>query len=172
VHDFTGRRDDVGTDEVVAGQPMRALQPADAPPSVRPATPVDEIKPPVLASPCSAVAASKSAQVAPGSTTATRRSGSRRTPVMADKSMTSPSQLLKPPTLCPPARTAGEVPVARAKFTAAAMSETVWHRAIRAGRVVTVPFHTARASSYDGSSGVTNSPPNDARRPAGSSVSR
>ena len=48
---------------------LRCSQPMP-PPSVRPATPVVEIRPPVVASPCAAVAASRSAQVAPGCTVA------------------------------------------------------------------------------------------------------
>ena len=50
------------------------------PPRVKPATPVVEINPPVLARPWAAVALSKSAQVAPGSTLAVQASKSTVTP--------------------------------------------------------------------------------------------
>ena len=53
---------------------LRINQPIP-PPSVSPATPVCEIRPPVLASPSACVAASKSAQVAPAWAMAVRRLG-------------------------------------------------------------------------------------------------
>ena len=70
------------------------------PPRVNPATPVVEIRPPVVASPCSAVAASRSAQVAPGCADAIRRPTS--TPIfrIGERSITTPpSQVLSPATL-------------------------------------------------------------------------
>lgn len=118
------------------------------PPRVRPATPVVEINPPVLARPCAAVDASKSAQVAPGSTLAVRAVASTVTPRMRDRSMTTPSsQTQNPATLCPPARTDSGQPAVRARLIAATMSSAEWHCAIKAGRASTMPFHTARAVS-------------------------
>ena len=60
----------------------RSSQP-EPPPSVRPATPVDETRPPVVASPCSCVARSKALQVAPPPTVAVLASGSTSTRVHA-----------------------------------------------------------------------------------------
>lgn len=49
---------DVGRPQIVDGQSVDAAQPADPVPRVRPATPVLDTMPPVLATPCRCVAAS------------------------------------------------------------------------------------------------------------------
>ncbi len=69
--------------------------------SVRPPTPVSEISPPGAARPNGCVAPSTSPQVAPPSTRARRRSGSTRTPRIADRSIIRPaSPTAWPATLC------------------------------------------------------------------------
>jgi hypothetical protein len=133
--------------QVVAGQRVLALHQPIPPPSVSPATPVLEISLPVLARPCSAVAASKSAQMAPGCTIATRRSASTATPRSADRSMTTPpSQLDSAATLWLPARTANGTPASRVRAMAAATSSTVRQRAISPGLAVTAPFQPKSAA--------------------------
>ena len=74
-----------------AAKPYIRINHPMPPPSVRPATPVCEIRPPVLASPCAWVAASKSAHVAPGSARAVRFSASTTTSRIIDRSSMIPS---------------------------------------------------------------------------------
>ena len=68
---------------------LRSNQP-DPPPSVRPATPVVETRPPVVASPCSWVARSNSPQVTPAPTRTCRASASTSIAFIGRTSMTSP----------------------------------------------------------------------------------
>ncbi len=63
----------------------------DPPPSVRPPTPVVEIRPPVVATPCAWVAPSTAPHVAPPPTTATRASGEIVTELILRRSSTTPS---------------------------------------------------------------------------------
>ena len=77
------------------------------PPSVRPATPVVEMMPPVVARLCSWVAALKSPQVAPPCARAVRFPGSTLTARIPDRSATTPSSTVpKPGTLWLPPRMA------------------------------------------------------------------
>ncbi len=69
---------------------LRSSQPLPLP-SVRPAIPVVEKRPPVTARPCSWVAASNSPQVRPASARAVRVSGSTVIPFIGERSITMPS---------------------------------------------------------------------------------
>ena len=125
----------------------RSSQP-EPPPSVRPATPVDETRPPVVASPCGCVARSKSLQVAPPPTVAVFASGSTSTLFMRRMSMTSPpSTVLAPATLWPPERIATSRPLACAWASAAWTSATDSHWAMSAGRRSIMALKIERASS-------------------------
>ena len=119
------------------------------PPSVKPATPVVEMRPPVDARPNACASASKSFQSRPGCTTARRAAGSTRTPRMPDRSMTiPPSTVEKPGIECAPERTAISSPSLRAVVTARATSAAPAHLTITAGRVVSnMPFQIGAASS-------------------------
>ena len=80
---------------------------------------------------------------------------------IAERSITIPSShTAVPATLWPPPRTAISRSRSRAKRTAAATSAVPLQRAISRGRRSTVPFHTARASSYPSWSGAITSPRN------------
>ena len=93
------------------------------PPRVKPATPVLETSPPVVARACACVSWSTSAQTAPPPTSARRAAGSTRTSRIGDRSITIPPSLVeKPATLWPPPRTATGRSWARAKPTAAMTS--------------------------------------------------
>src|SRR5450755_2476565 len=67
---------------------LRISQPMP-PPSVNPATPVEETRPPVVASPCACVSWSTSAQTAPPPTVARRALGSTWTSLIGDRSITT-----------------------------------------------------------------------------------
>ena len=85
----------------------------------------------------------------------------RRRARIAERSITMPSsQTAVPATLWPPPRTAISRSRSRANRTAAATSAVPLQRAISRGRRSTVPFHTARASSYPSWSEVITSPRN------------
>jgi hypothetical protein len=79
--------DDIGGEQVVAGEAVLGLQPA----SVSPATPVLETVPPVVARPKACVSRSSSAQITPACTCAVRRVGSTRMPFIGERSITMPS---------------------------------------------------------------------------------
>jgi hypothetical protein len=71
-----------------------------------------------------------------------------RTARIADRSITSPSSTTAvPATLCPPPRTASGSPCSAAKRTAVATSSASPQRAITAGYLSIMPFHTRRADS-------------------------
>ena len=74
-----------------AARPYLRINHPIPPPSVSPATPVCEIKPPGLANPCACVAASKSAHVAPGCTRAVRPGASTTTSRIGERSSMIPS---------------------------------------------------------------------------------
>ena len=146
-----------------AARPNFRISQPMPPPRVRPATPVWEIRPPVLASPCACVAASKSAHVAPACTRAVRASGSTTTSRIRERSSMIPSSHeLRPARLCPPLRIASGSPLSRANPTTETTSSVVRHRAMTAGRLSNHPFHRARASSYPSSPATSATPPNPA----------
>jgi hypothetical protein len=118
------------------------------PPSVSPPTPVWLMTPPVVASPCGAVARSKSDQSAPPATRAARLWGSTRTDLISERSIITPlSQTESPATEWPPPRTETPRSFSRAKRTARVTSSAPAQRAINAGRRSIAPFQTRRASS-------------------------
>jgi len=118
------------------------------PPSVRPATPVVEMMPPVVASPNACVAALKSPQVAPPSARAVRFAGSTRTPRIREKSITTPpSQVPNPGTLWPPPRIARSTPFSRPKSPAAMTSPALALRTMTLGCLSIIALYTLRASS-------------------------
>ena len=85
---------------------MRSSQPLPEP-IVKPATPVDDTRPPVTARPCACVAASSSPHSTPGWTHAMRRVGSTWIAFSGERSMTiPPSVVANPGAECDPARTA------------------------------------------------------------------
>ena len=85
---------------------LRSSHP-EPPPSVSPATPVVETRPPVVARPWAWVTRSTSAQMAPPPTLTMRRSTSTSMSAMPRMSSTTPSSHSdRPATECPPARTA------------------------------------------------------------------
>ena len=104
--------------------------------NVNPEMPVWEIIPPVDARPCTWHSRSNSDHSVPAAATATRRSGSTRTPCIRRVSISIPlsSIVLEPDTLWPPPRTAIGRPFARAKAIAAWMSATPMQRTITPGR--------------------------------------
>ena len=105
------------------------------PPRVRPATPVVEMIPPVVASPKLCAAWSKSPQSHPPCTRAIRRSGSMRIPFIELRSSTIPSSTVpNPGTLCAPSRMASGNPLSRAASTAIRTSVTSTARRIARGR--------------------------------------
>ncbi len=131
------------------------------PPSVVPAMPAAEYGAPGVASPKACVSWSKPPQVTPGCARAVRRSGSTRTPVRPDRSISiAPSPVPRPARLCPAPRTATGRPCSRATATACSTSATPVQRAITSGRRSTAAFHTPRARSYPSSPGSTISPRN------------
>jgi hypothetical protein len=126
---------------------LRSSQP-DPPPSVSPATPVVETRPPVVARPCTWVARSTSAQMAPPPTRATRRSASTSMSAMPRTSSTTPSSHReRPATEWPPARTATGRPWSRANASAATTSSTATHSATRCGRRSIIVLNSVQVSS-------------------------
>ncbi len=113
-----------------------------------PATPVLEIRPPVVASPNAWVRRSNSDHVAPAPQRAVRSGASTVTRLSARRSMTTPPSLTpSPATEWPPPRTATGSSDPRAYASASATSSSSQQRAISAGRRSTIPLNTARASS-------------------------
>src|SRR5215475_2029050 len=105
------------------------------PPSVRPAIPVVETRPPVVARPKACVSRSNSPQVTPASAWTALPCRSTRTLFIGDRSIIRPpSQTALPETLWPPPRTDTNRPLFRAKFTAAITSalSTTWRPVIAA----------------------------------------
>ena len=74
---LAGRRDELDRGEGVAGQAVARSSQPEPPPSVSPATPVLETRPPVVASPYACVRRSNSAHVAPAPSARPRRAGRR-----------------------------------------------------------------------------------------------
>ena len=127
---------------------LRSSQP-EPPPSVKPATPVVDTRPPVVASPCSCVAASNSPQVTPAPQRAVR---SRRVHLDRPSSCARRRPGRRRPSTCPrpsgpPLRTAVGSPFSRPNRTAAATSSALAHCAITAGRLSIIALKSARASS-------------------------
>ena len=127
---------------------LRSSQPLPLP-SVSPAIPVVEKRPPVTASPCSCVAASNSPQVKPG-----LRARRPRVRIDVDLPSSATGRSRSPPSqVRSQARSARRRaprpsrPPSRAKFTAATTSSGVAQRAISAGWRSWIPFQTSRASS-------------------------
>src|SRR5207249_9700506 len=56
LHHRTRGENNLGREQIVDRQPMLAKQPSDPPPKVRPAMPVVETSPPVVARPCACAA--------------------------------------------------------------------------------------------------------------------
>src|ERR1700674_4554974 len=134
------------------------------PPSVSPPMPVRLMNPPVTASPCAWVAASRSCHVAPPPATARRAAGSTVTCRSSLRSsIKPPSQTANPAKLWPPPRTEISRDWSVPNLIAAATSCGVVHRAITAGRRLMAPLKTERALLYSGSSGVITFPVNSAR---------
>jgi len=116
---------------------------------VSPASPVVELMPTGVASPCAWVAASRSESNAPASMVTRRAPASTVAAFIADRSITiPPSQIALPAMLWPPPRTARGRPVSRPKVTARATSAPVAQRAINAGRRSIIAFQIRRALSY------------------------
>ena len=117
---------------------LRSSQPLPEP-SVKPATPVLDTRPPVTARPCSCVAASSSLHSTPGWTQAIRRAGSTWIAFSGLRSITRPpSVVANPAAEWPPARTATSSSCSRAYASAAATSDSDSQRAISAGRRSTI----------------------------------
>ena len=127
---------------------LRISQPIP-PPNVNPATPVDEISPPVVASPCASVSWSTSAHTAPPPTVAHRVVVSTRTLFIGERSITiTSSPVENPATLWPPPRTAISSWLARANATAAITSAAPVQLTTTAGRRPSyAPFQIRAASS-------------------------
>jgi hypothetical protein len=126
---------------------LRSSQP-DPPPSVSPATPVVDTRPPVVPSQYGWHIRSKSPQVAPPPTRAIRASASTWTVFSRRRSTTSPPSLTPvPATPCPPPRTAISSPCSTPYRTAAETSAADSHWAINAGRLSTIALNTVRACS-------------------------
>ena len=118
------------------------------PPRVRPATPVDPMKPDGVAMPNFTVAWSTSPQVQPASARTVRPAGSTVVLRNSDRSMTrAPSATPSPAPLWPPPRTAISAPWRRANRTQLMTSALSRQRAIAAGCLSIMPLYTARASS-------------------------
>ena len=110
--------------------------------------PVDEIAPPVVASPYAWVSRSNSRQVTPPWARAVRAAGSTLIPFIGVRSIIRPpSQMALPATLWPPPRTLTTSPRSRANRTALATSPVAAQRAIRPGRRSIMPLKIVRASS-------------------------
>src|SRR6185436_15035252 len=129
------------------------------PPRVRPATPVDEITPPVLASPCSCVSRLYSFHVAPPWTRAVLFLTSTCMPFISDRSISSPPSIVpRPATLWPPPLMATSKPLSRASVTASTISAVLRACAISAGRLSMSPLWTRRPSSNPASVGCSSRP--------------
>ena len=104
------------------------------PPSVRPATPVDAMKPEGVAMPNATVAWSTSPQVHPASARTVWFSGLTVVLRSSDRSMTrASSDTPRPPALWPPPRTAISTPCSRANRTQAMTSAVSRQRTMAAG---------------------------------------
>ena len=126
---------------------VRARWPSP-PPSVKPAIPVLDTRPPVTARPNACVSWSKPFQVRPPWALAVLRTGSTTTPCIGERSMTIPSSTVENPAIeWAPPRTAMVKPWLRANRTAAITSAVPAQRTIRAGRRSCMPFQTDRAAS-------------------------
>ena len=124
-----------------SAMPYLAISQPSPPPSVNPARPVDEMTPPVVASPCSCVARLNSFQSVPPSARAVRAFGSTCNPFMSERSMSNPPSIVpRPPTLCPPPRTATSRPSFFASPSASTTSAAPRQRAITPGRLSTSPL--------------------------------
>src|SRR4051812_5669834 len=124
------------------------------PPRAKPPTPVLDTSPPVVASPCCWVAASKSFHSVPPPATARRPATSTCTELISARSTTIPSsQVENPATLCEPPRTAIGSPSLRANRTVRTTSSVDLGRTTSAGCLSCTAFQTLRASSYCGSCG-------------------
>ena len=116
-------------------RPKRRVRWPRPPPSVRPPTPVVEMIPLGVASPCSPVARSTSPQVQPPPTRTVRAAGSTRMSLNAERSTTRPSSTVPSPApLWPPPRIASRRSCSRAKRIAPATPAASSGRAISAGR--------------------------------------
>jgi hypothetical protein len=126
--------DHVRREQVVDRQAVPAREVADAA-AERPPTPVVEMIPPVVAPPNGYVAWKTSPQVAPPSARTVRARGATRTPLIRERSTTTPPSFVpKPGTLCEPPRTERSSPLSRAKPTAAITSAALVGRATTRGR--------------------------------------
>ena len=129
-------------------RPYLPISQPSPPPRVRPAIPVLETTPPVVASPWTAAARLSSFQVAPACAQMVRRAGSIRIPFIGARSIIRPpSVTARPATLWPPPRTDISAAWSRPMLTASTMSGTVRHRAISAGRLSISPLWTRRTCS-------------------------
>ena len=131
-----------------SAMPNRGISQPNPPPSVRPATPVLETTPPVVARPNCWVSRLNSRQSAPPprsmpSYVPDRRHLAHRRQVDHDAAIDD----ARPATLCPPPRTATSMPAPRASLTASETSARPRQRATRAGRLSIAPLWTRRASS-------------------------
>src|SRR5262249_35663805 len=115
------------------------------PPRVRPAIPVSELVPPAVAEPKAWVSWPTSPHRAPPPAGAAFLTGSTWTLFMGDRSIRRPPlHDAFPATLWSPPRTAPSTLCARAKLTQASTSATPVQRAINAGRLSIMPFHSCR----------------------------
>ena len=137
---------------------VRLSQP-NPPPSVRPAIPVVELMPVGTARARAWVAASRSPNVAPGSTRAVRASGSTCTAfILLNEITRPPSHIAFPAMLWPAPKMASRSPCSAANLTAEETSSSVRQSTMRPGCRSIIPFQRARASSYWAESGVIKSP--------------
>ena len=126
----------------------RSSQP-EPPPSVSPATPVVETRPPVVASPCSWVAASNAAQVSPAPARAVRASGSTAIVAEAAHVDHEPAVAQRHAGDRVPARADRELDRLRRARTRlpSGRPRRVAQRAIAAGRLSIIALKSVRASS-------------------------
>ncbi len=129
---------------------LRSSQPLPLP-SVSPAIPVVEIRPPVVARPNAWVARSSSAQSTPPAARTVRATGSTSISFIGARSITTPpSQTANPTTPWPPPRTASGTSRSRAYRIAAITSLADRQRAMTSGRRSIIALKTLRDSSYSG----------------------
>ena len=134
---------------------------------VRPAIPVVELMPVGTARAWACVAASKSPNVAPGSTLTVRDVGSTSTAFMfLNEIIRPPSHTAFPAMLWPAPQTDRSTPCSRAKFTARVTSPSLRQSTMRPGRRSIMAFHIDRASSYSTDSEVSRLPERESRRAA------
>ena len=151
VHDLAVGGDDLGGEQVVAGEAVGRISQPSPPPSVRPAMPVVEIAPPVVARPC---ACGRGVEVAPGRAALARarpRSGSTLTARMrgeVDHQAVVADRV--PAALWPPPRTAIGSP-ARREADRGDDIGGAGAAAMRAGERSIIPFQSVRAASYPSS---------------------